>query len=67
MKVVELFVGEILSREEEWEMARGFLEGEVVMSSKKKEVRTVIIPISFAVHILTNVSFKGAVQTPQNT
>lgn len=43
LKVVELFVGEILSREEEWGMARGFLEGEVVMSSKKKEVRTVII------------------------
>ncbi|KAE8537709.1 hypothetical protein D1P53_005765 [Cryptococcus gattii VGV] len=37
LKVVELFVGEILSREEEWGMARGFLEGEVVMSSKKKE------------------------------
>ncbi|UOH79093.1 hypothetical protein LQV05_000083 [Cryptococcus neoformans] len=38
LKVVELFIGEVLSREEEWEMARGFLEGEVVMSSKKKEI-----------------------------
>ncbi|OXG40378.1 hypothetical protein J010_00074 [Cryptococcus neoformans] len=37
LKVVELFIGEVLSHEEEWEMARGFLEGEVVMSSKKKE------------------------------
>ncbi|OCF39353.1 hypothetical protein I317_06838 [Kwoniella heveanensis CBS 569] len=37
IKVVELFVGEMLSREGEWEMARGFLDGEVVMSSKRKE------------------------------
>lgn len=57
LKVVELFIGEVLSREEEWEMARGFLEGEVVMSSKKKEVRT-IIPIPFSVHTQTNIEFK---------
>ncbi|WVF71759.1 hypothetical protein IAT40_006567 [Kwoniella sp. CBS 6097] len=37
LKVVELFVGEVLSREGEWEMARGFLDGEVVMPSKRKE------------------------------
>ncbi|WVR07319.1 hypothetical protein IAU60_004360 [Kwoniella sp. DSM 27419] len=37
LKVVELFVGEILAREGEWEMARGFLEGEVVMTSRRKE------------------------------
>ncbi|WVQ82277.1 hypothetical protein IAT38_004405 [Cryptococcus sp. DSM 104549] len=37
LKVVELFVGEVLSREGEWEMARGFLEGESVMGSKRKE------------------------------
>lgn len=57
LKVVEFFIGEVLSREEEWEMARGFLEGEVVMSSKKKEVRT-IIPIPFSVHTQTNIEFK---------
>jgi hypothetical protein len=38
LKVVELFVGEILVREGEWEMARGILEGEDIMSSKRKEV-----------------------------
>jgi len=38
LKVVELFVSEVLAREEEWEMARGFLEGEAVMGSKRKEV-----------------------------
>ena len=38
LKVVELFVRELLVREREWEMARGFLEGENVMSSKRKEV-----------------------------
>ncbi|CAK9786130.1 hypothetical protein CC85DRAFT_326667 [Cutaneotrichosporon oleaginosum] len=38
LKVVELFVGEVLGREGEWEMARGLLEGEMVMGSKKKEV-----------------------------
>ncbi|WRT66063.1 uncharacterized protein IL334_003015 [Kwoniella shivajii] len=37
LKVVELFVGEVLSREGEWEMARGFLDGENVMGSKRKE------------------------------
>lgn len=38
LKVVELFVGEVLGREGEWEMARGLLEGDMVMGSKKKEV-----------------------------
>lgn len=38
VRVVELFVGEVLGREEEWEMARGVLDGESVMSSKRKEV-----------------------------
>jgi hypothetical protein len=38
IKVVELFVGEILVREGEWEMARAFLEGESVSGSKRKEV-----------------------------
>jgi hypothetical protein len=38
LKVVELFVGEVLGREGEWEMARGLLDGEMVMGSKKKEV-----------------------------
>lgn len=37
-KVIELFVGEILVREGEWEMARSFLESEGVMGSKRKEV-----------------------------
>ncbi|RSH80724.1 hypothetical protein EHS25_007060 [Saitozyma podzolica] len=37
LKVVELFVGEVLAREGEWEMARAFLDGEVVMGSKRKE------------------------------
>ncbi|WWD17534.1 hypothetical protein CI109_101975 [Kwoniella shandongensis] len=37
MKVVELFVGEVLAREGEWEMARGLLDGEMVMGSKRKE------------------------------
>ncbi|WWC61583.1 uncharacterized protein I303_104167 [Kwoniella dejecticola CBS 10117] len=37
LKVVELFVGEVLSREWEWEMARGFLDGESIMGSKRKE------------------------------
>ncbi len=41
LKVVELFVGEVLGREGEWEMARGLLEGEMVMGSKKKEVSAV--------------------------
>lgn len=38
LKVVELFVGEVLAREGEWGMARGFLEGESIMDSKRKEV-----------------------------
>ena len=38
LKVVDLFVGEILARQGEFEMARGFLEGEVSMGSKRKEV-----------------------------
>lgn len=38
LKITELFVGEVLAREGEWEMARGFLEGEIVMGSKRKEV-----------------------------
>lgn len=38
LKVVELFVGEVLAREGEFEMARAFLDGEIVMSSKRKEV-----------------------------
>jgi len=38
LRVVELFVGEVLGREGEWGMARGLLEGEVVMGSKRKEV-----------------------------
>lgn len=37
LKVVEIFIGEVLSREGEWEMARGLLEGEMVMGIKKKE------------------------------
>ncbi|KAK6910401.1 hypothetical protein I203_104433 [Kwoniella mangroviensis CBS 8507] len=37
MKVVELFVGEVLSREGEFEMARGFLDGENILGSKRKE------------------------------
>ena len=38
LKVVELFVGEVLVREGEWEMAKGFLGGESVMGSRRKEV-----------------------------
>ena len=38
LKVVELFVGEVLVREREWGMARGLLDGEVVMGPKRKEV-----------------------------
>ncbi|WVQ77170.1 hypothetical protein IAR50_006853 [Cryptococcus sp. DSM 104548] len=37
-KVIELFVGEVLCREGEWEMARALLEGEGVLSSNRKEV-----------------------------
>ena len=45
LKVLELFVGEILAREGEWEMARGCLDGEVVMGSKRKEVSISFGPI----------------------
>ena len=38
LKVIELFVGELLARQGEWEMARGLLEGESIMPSKRKEV-----------------------------
>lgn len=38
LRVIELYVGEILTREEEWEMASVFLQSESVMSSKRKEV-----------------------------
>jgi hypothetical protein len=38
LRVVDLYVGEILAREEEWEMASIFLETEPIMSSKRKEV-----------------------------
>jgi hypothetical protein len=37
LKVMELFVGEVLAGEGEFEMARAFLDGEGVMSSKRKE------------------------------
>lgn len=37
LKVVELFVGEVLAREGEYEMARAFLDGEDVLGSKRKE------------------------------
>lgn len=46
IKVVELFVGEILVREGEWEMARAFLEGESVIGSKRKEASLSLIPPS---------------------
>ena len=36
-KVIQLFVVEILAREGEWEMARGILDGDGVMSSRRKE------------------------------
>jgi len=37
LKVLELFVGEVLVKEGEWEMARGMLDGEGFMPSKRKE------------------------------
>ena len=37
LKVIELFVGEVLAREGEFEMARAFLDGEDVLGSKRKE------------------------------
>lgn len=37
LKVVELFVGEVLAREGEFEMARAFLEGDQLLESKRKE------------------------------
>lgn len=37
LKVIELFVGEVLAREGDFEMARALLDGEEVMSSKRKE------------------------------
>jgi hypothetical protein len=37
LKVIELFVGEVLPREGDFEMARALLDGEGVMSSKRKE------------------------------
>lgn len=37
LKVVELFVGEVLAREGEYEMARAFLDGEDVLGSNRKE------------------------------
>lgn len=38
LKITELFVGEVLVKEGEFEMGRAFLEGEEVMGSKRKEV-----------------------------
>ena len=38
LKVLELFTGEVLAREGEWEMARGILDGDTLMGSKRKEV-----------------------------
>lgn len=37
LKVIELFVGEVLVREGEFGMARSLLDGEEIMSSKRKE------------------------------
>ncbi len=45
LKVVELFVGEILAREGEYEMGRGLLDGDMIMSSKRKEVCNMIITL----------------------
>jgi len=38
LKVLELFTGEVLAREGEWEMARGILDGDTLLGSKRKEV-----------------------------
>ena len=49
LRVVEVFVGEVLVREGEWGMARALLDGEVVMGSKRKEVSwvgtTCVLPL----------------------
>lgn len=37
LKVVELFIGEVLAREGEYGMARAFLDGDDVLGSKRKE------------------------------
>ncbi|EIW70917.1 hypothetical protein TREMEDRAFT_68281 [Tremella mesenterica DSM 1558] len=37
MRVLELFCGEVLTREGEWGMARGILEGDGLMGIKRKE------------------------------
>ncbi|ORY21909.1 hypothetical protein BCR39DRAFT_552705 [Naematelia encephala] len=37
IKVLQLFVGEVLVREGEYEMARGILDGDEVLGSKRKE------------------------------
>jgi hypothetical protein len=37
LKVIELFVGEVLAREGEFGMARSLLDGDEIMSSKRKE------------------------------
>ena len=38
LKVLELFTGEVLARESEWEMARGILDGDTLLGSRRKEV-----------------------------
>lgn len=37
LRVLELFTGEVLVREGEWEMARGVLDGDTLLGSKRKE------------------------------
>lgn len=37
LRVLELFTGEVLAREGEWEMARGILDGDTLLGSKRKE------------------------------
>jgi hypothetical protein len=38
LKVLELFTGEVLAKEGEWEMARGILDGDTLLGAKRKEV-----------------------------
>lgn len=44
LKIMELFTGEVLCREGEYEMARGILDGDTLLSGKRKEVSHALCP-----------------------
>ena len=72
LKVLELFTGEVLAREGEWEMARGILDGDTLLGTKRKEVSgfglsTSILPLSSCSRVHADSRHCTAISEPSST